>query len=270
MDWWDDVDLKLSPTTGEKRISSTSVDSNPPPTSDITARISCLPCRHTSARTAFDKGVTLWCSWAVSSGGKSVYFGGDTGYRAVPLLPKEVDDYGDDFKNLPICPAFKQIGDLRGPFDLGLIPIGAYDPRDIMSPVCRISSSQCHWTDFEIIDACKPFRCSKYSYRYKVQEIDGYTLGVRFIFSPPNSIMPPLTYSFLFITVPEATNSTLSTLTNCQMRKILTHWFSRTWTLTVEDVLEPPQLLKRAMKWKGLPMTGVFDVCDIGESREFV
>lgn len=72
MDWWNDVDLTLSPTTGEKHISSTSVNSESPPTLDITARISCLPCQHTSARTAFDKGATLWCSWAVSSGGKSV------------------------------------------------------------------------------------------------------------------------------------------------------------------------------------------------------
>ena len=52
----------------------------------------------------------------------------DTGYRAVPDLPKEIDDYGPEHQ-YPHCPVFKQIGDLRGPFDLGLIPIGAYDPR---------------------------------------------------------------------------------------------------------------------------------------------
>jgi len=34
-------------------------------------------------------------------------------------------------------------------------------------------------------------------------------------------------------------------------------------------VLEPPQLLKKALTWKGLKEEGVFDVCDIGESREF-
>ena len=137
LDWWSDVNLTLSQTTGEKRVSnasvSTSPSSNSPTASDITARISCLPCQHTSARTAFDKGCTLWCSWAVESGGKKVWFGGDTGYRAVPDLPKDVDDYGPEYKDLPHCPAFKQIGDLRGPFDLGLIPIGAYDPRYIMS-----------------------------------------------------------------------------------------------------------------------------------------
>ncbi|KAH0166462.1 hypothetical protein KCU67_g4296, partial [Aureobasidium melanogenum] len=45
------------------------------------------------------------------------------------------------------------------------------------------------------------------------------------------------------------------------------HW--GTWVLTEEDVLEPPKLLKQAMAWKDLPETGVFDACDIGESREY-
>jgi len=38
--------------------------------------------------------------------------------------------------------------------------------------------------------------------------------------------------------------------------------------LTEEDVLEPPKLLREALRWKNIPETGVFDVCDIGESRE--
>lgn len=205
LDWWQDLDITLSPQTGEKRISSASAASAPsttPAVSDITARISCLPCQHTSARTAFDKGATLWCSWAVESGGKKVWFGGDTGYRAVPELPKEVDDYGDEFKDLPHCPAFKQIGDLRGPFDLGLIPIGAYDPRHIMSPM--------HANPFDSVNIFVDTKCKR-------------AMGI--------------------------------------------HW--GTWVLTFEDVLEPPLLLKKAMKAKGLPETGVFDVCDIGESREF-
>ena len=100
----------------------------------LEARIGCLPCQHTSARTGFDKGRTLWASWSVQSGGKKIWFGGDTGYRAVPELPEEADDYGSDH-DYPHCPAFKEIGDLRGPFDLGLIPVGAYSPRFIMSPM---------------------------------------------------------------------------------------------------------------------------------------
>lgn len=40
------------------------------------------------------------------------YFVGDTGY----------------------CGVFKDIGDKYGPFDLSAIPIGAYNPRRIMTP----------------------------------------------------------------------------------------------------------------------------------------
>ena len=43
---------------------------------------------------------------------KRMYFAGDTGY----------------------CPAFKEIGQRYGPFDLAFIPIGAYEPRWFMGP----------------------------------------------------------------------------------------------------------------------------------------
>ncbi|EOD49948.1 zn-dependent hydrolase oxidoreductase family [Neofusicoccum parvum] len=54
--------------------------------------------------------------------------------------------------------------------------------------------------------------------------------------------------------------------TQCK-RALGMHW--GTWVLTEEDVLEPPRLLKKALSGKGIPEEGVFDVCDIGESREF-
>lgn len=202
LDWWNDVHVKLSPTATEKPATITPAASTSSESGDITGRISCLPCQHTSARTPFDKGATLWCSWAIESGGKKVWFGGDTGYRAVPDLAKEVDDYGDEFKDLPHCPAFKEIGELRGPFDLGLIPIGAYDPRYFMSSM--------HANPFDSVNIFLDTKCKK-------------AMGI--------------------------------------------HW--GTWALTIEDVLEPPVLLKKALKWKGLPETGVFDVCEIGESRDF-
>lgn len=56
-------------------------------------------------------------------------FHSDTGYRTVPPSAKGCDDHGPEFKHLPVCPAFKEIGEHRGSFDLGLIPIGAYNPR---------------------------------------------------------------------------------------------------------------------------------------------
>ncbi|KAK4197952.1 beta-lactamase superfamily domain-containing protein [Triangularia verruculosa] len=124
MDWWDDVDLTLDNAAGQ---------------SIMQARISCLPAQHSSGRTPFDKVTTLWCSWAVSSGEKSAYFAGDTGYRALslsnPIKPSADGIPYSSVNHLPVCPSFAQIGSLRGPFDVGLIPIGAYKPRQYMSCV---------------------------------------------------------------------------------------------------------------------------------------
>ncbi|RMZ91731.1 hypothetical protein DV736_g1069, partial [Chaetothyriales sp. CBS 134916] len=144
LDWWDDIEFTLTPQKPYSdnldlaRPSSTvtsSISSSSSNESTITARISCLPCQHISARTPFDKAHTLWSSWAVTSSDISVYFAGDTGYRAVPESSDGQNDYSDAWAHLPRCPAFAQIGEHRGPFDLGLIPIGAYSPRFIMSPM---------------------------------------------------------------------------------------------------------------------------------------
>ena len=54
--------------------------------------------------------------------------------------------------------------------------------------------------------------------------------------------------------------------TRCK-RALGIHW--GTWVLTEEEVLEPPRVLKKALAWKQIPEEGVFDVCDIGESREY-
>ncbi|MFZ4619469.1 MAG: MBL fold metallo-hydrolase [Bacteroidota bacterium] len=75
-------------------------------------KIVCTPAQHFSGRWLNDKNQTLWCSYAVL-GKKRFYFGGDSGY----------------------CSHFKDIGKSFGPFDLALIPIGAYEPRKLMSPV---------------------------------------------------------------------------------------------------------------------------------------
>ncbi|KAK2590672.1 hypothetical protein QQS21_011632 [Conoideocrella luteorostrata] len=201
LDWWEDVDLILSKSTTESPRPSFLTKSDCS-NDDIAARISCLPCQHTSARTPFDKSVTLWASWSMSSGGKSVYFAGDTGYRAVPLLPSDVDDWGPEFAHLPVCPAFKQIGELRGPFDLGLIPIGAYRPRHVLSSV--------HSNPYDSVEIFESTKCKR-------------AIGI--------------------------------------------HW--GTWAVAEENVMEPPRLLKRALAKKDLAETRVFDVCSIGESREF-
>jgi len=56
-----------------------------------------------------------------------VYFAGDTAYRTVR------DGEGED--KAPVCPAFAEVGERFGGFDMALLPIGchAYSPRDVMS-----------------------------------------------------------------------------------------------------------------------------------------
>lgn len=73
----------------------------------------CAPAQHFSARGPLDRNRTLWCSWGIAAGGRRLYFGGDSG-----LHP----DYGP-------------IGERCGPFDVTLLPIGAYEPRWFMRPV---------------------------------------------------------------------------------------------------------------------------------------
>ncbi|GAA5826543.1 hypothetical protein JCM10212_005330, partial [Sporobolomyces blumeae] len=114
MDWWDSKDVELS-VTG-------------PATQSLPGKgfkVTCTPCQHFTGRGILDRNDTLWASWSVESneGGK-VWFAGDTGYKSIPRgVPIE------DEHKYPHCPAFKQIGDRLGGFDLGMIPIGAYDPR---------------------------------------------------------------------------------------------------------------------------------------------
>lgn len=73
-------------------------------------KISLTPAQHWSARGVLDRNRALWGSFAIKGEKQNIYFGGDTGYG----------------------PHFKKIGDELGPFDLSLIPIGAYEPRWFM------------------------------------------------------------------------------------------------------------------------------------------
>ncbi|MFV0495799.1 MBL fold metallo-hydrolase [Mycobacterium sp.] len=66
--------------------------------------IVCMPARHFSGR-FLTRNNTLWASWAFVGPAHRAYFGGDTGYTK----------------------SFAQIGADHGPFDLTLMPIGAYN-----------------------------------------------------------------------------------------------------------------------------------------------
>lgn len=65
--------------------------------------LTCTEARHFSGR-GLTRNTTLWASWVIAGPQHGVFFGGDTGYT----------------------PAFAEIGARYGPFDLTLLPIGAY------------------------------------------------------------------------------------------------------------------------------------------------
>ncbi|MGI5271307.1 MBL fold metallo-hydrolase [Nonomuraea sp. CA-218870] len=68
-------------------------------------RFTATAARHFSGR-AFTRNDTLWGSWAVAGAAKRVFYAGDSGYFE----------------------GYKGIGAAHGPFDLTIMPIGAYSP----------------------------------------------------------------------------------------------------------------------------------------------
>ena len=75
-----------------------------------TMLIACTPARHGSARGIGDRAQTLWCSWNLVTPSRRIHFGGDTAFH----------------------PDFGRIGERYAPFDVALLPIGAYEPRWFM------------------------------------------------------------------------------------------------------------------------------------------
>ncbi len=80
---------------------------------DAAFTATCTPAQHFSARGLSDRNDTLWCGWAIETDGVRVYFAGDTALH----------------------PEFGGIASKAGPFDLVLLPIGAYEPRWFMRAV---------------------------------------------------------------------------------------------------------------------------------------
>jgi N-acyl-phosphatidylethanolamine-hydrolysing phospholipase D len=117
LDWWDSTIVNLE----DRHLSVTAV-----------------PAQHNSARYPWDRNASLWCGFSTvasvdnSASSSSFYFSGDTGYRAVK---KGVAAFSEEEDKSPRCPAFSEIGTRCGPFDLALLPIGAYSPRSFMSSI---------------------------------------------------------------------------------------------------------------------------------------
>jgi L-ascorbate metabolism protein UlaG (beta-lactamase superfamily) len=103
-----------------------------------------VPVQHWSKRTLSDTNQTLWGGWLVRAPQFSFFFAGDTGYSR----------------------DFAEIGKRFGGVDLGLIPIGAYEPRWFMHDqhvdpeqsvkihrdVRAKKSIGIHWGTFELTD----------------------------------------------------------------------------------------------------------------------
>jgi len=97
------------------------------------------PARHFSGR-YFTRNNTLWASWVLEMGEEKIYFGGDTG----------------------TFDGFKDIGDKYGPFDISLMPIGAYNdswhdihmnPAEAIDAFNQINKGKflpIHWGTFDL------------------------------------------------------------------------------------------------------------------------
>jgi N-acyl-phosphatidylethanolamine-hydrolysing phospholipase D len=108
--------------------------------------LTCVPAQHWSNRIGWDRDQTLWCGYSLktqkNNHNQSALFSGDTAW----------------FEGL------HDIGKNYGPFDVAMIPIGAYEPRDfmksqhanpseavkIMSAVQAVKAIPIHWGTFRL------------------------------------------------------------------------------------------------------------------------
>ena len=113
-------------------------------------RLTCVPAQHFSGRRLDNRNATLWCGWAIRSAHHAVLFAGDTALH----------------------PEFASIAEKCGPFQVAILPIGAYEPRWFMGPVhmnpedCMVAIEQlrpgsagerlvlvgAHWGTFKLTD----------------------------------------------------------------------------------------------------------------------
>lgn len=96
-DWWE----------------ATTHDSNAGAGAAQEVRVQAVPAQHFSGRGLTDHDRALWCGWVIEVDGRRIYYAGDSAMH----------------------PEFGTIASRSGPFDLTMIPIGAYDPRWFMRAV---------------------------------------------------------------------------------------------------------------------------------------
>lgn len=95
------------------------------------AHITATPARHFAARTLWDRNKTLWAGFMLNHHGRKIYFAGDSGYTRF----------------------FSEIHHRLGAPDFALLPIGAYEPREVMATV--------HMDPREAVQAFKDLRAQR-------------------------------------------------------------------------------------------------------------
>ncbi|MDQ3696410.1 MAG: MBL fold metallo-hydrolase [Gemmatimonadota bacterium] len=156
------------------------------------ATVVAVPAQHFSARGVHDRQRTLWCGWAVEAGQHRVLFCGDSGHH----------------------PEWREIGERRGPFDVALVPVGAYEPRWFMRAV--------HMNPEEAVAA------------YQELSAAGHRSIATGIISPPRA--PPVSEDVA------ARHRTVM---------VPIHW--GTFKLTDEPMAEPPARTRAEWRRAGLP-----------------
>ncbi|KAJ2020362.1 Protein-lysine N-methyltransferase efm4 [Coemansia sp. RSA 455] len=113
-DWWEEISIPMFGKDGHAKY-----------------KFACTPAQHITSRGLFDLNKTLWSSWVIEGPfGRRVFFSGDTAYSST---------YNNE--EGAVCPAFKQIGQVYGPFDLAALAVGGYGPENFF---CGVNSKPEH------------------------------------------------------------------------------------------------------------------------------
>jgi N-acyl-phosphatidylethanolamine-hydrolysing phospholipase D len=139
-------------------------------------RLTSVPAQHFSGRSLGRRDRTLWGGWALRSPHHSLLFAGDTALH----------------------PEFEAIAARCGPFDLAILPIGAYEPRwfmgtvhmnpeDCMKAVRQLTAGQqgkrlkmaaAHWGTFKLTDEPMDEPPARMRDQWRASGLDGNDLWI--------------------------------------------------------------------------------------------
>lgn len=128
-----------------------------------------VPAQHSSGRTFTNKNETLWGGWVVEYASKRFYFAGDTAYEAE---------------------LFRQISQRVGHIDLAALPIGAYEPRNLMRfehmnpseavqahiDLKPMKSIAIHWGTFQLGDETSDENRADFASAIANQDVENFKL----------------------------------------------------------------------------------------------